>query len=193
MHSDCLRTLWSISHEQKFSQIWDLCRNTANNIKFHHIKNSVKMNDWIFQWIEKNLVFGPILVHFPKYWGKKIIFQNLSGTTSYGFLAPYQNSEKTNDTIPRKGPDRRTDRPYFIEPFRLSPGVQKGLGTSFQVTFFIKYFDKKFSFVILHKLVKFHYQTMFTCWGIWWRHDIWISEKSKFDYIKSEKSFQIEI
>ena len=25
-----LRTFWPISQEQKFSQIWDLCRNTAN-------------------------------------------------------------------------------------------------------------------------------------------------------------------
>ena len=29
--------------------------------------------------------------------------------------------------------------------------------------------------------------------GIWWRHDIWIFEKSKFDYLKNEKSFQSEI
>ena len=31
----------------------------------------------------------------------------LSRTTSYGFLAPCQNLEKTNDTIPRKRPDRQ--------------------------------------------------------------------------------------
>ena len=29
--------------------------------------------------------------------------------------------------------------------------------------------------------------------GIWWRHDIWISEKLKFFYPKNEKSFQSEI
>ena len=33
-----------------------------------------------------------------------------SRTTSYGFLAPCQNLEKTNDTIPRKRPDRQKDR-----------------------------------------------------------------------------------
>ena len=38
----------------------------------------------------------------------------------------------------------------------------KGPGTSFQVTFCIELYDKKFTFVILHKLVKFHYQTVFT-------------------------------
>ena len=34
----------------------------------------------------------------------------LSCTTSYGFLAAYQNLEKTKDTIPRKRLDRRMDR-----------------------------------------------------------------------------------
>ena len=76
---------------------------------------------------------------FPIF-GAKIIFPEnpvLSCTTSYGFLAPCQNLEKVNDTIQRKHPvrqkdrkiDRRmegwTDRPYFIGPFWLLPGVQK--------------------------------------------------------------------
>ena len=33
---------------QNFSQIWDLCRNTVNNINFHYRSNSVKINDQIF-------------------------------------------------------------------------------------------------------------------------------------------------
>ena len=33
----------------------------------------------------------------------------LSNATSYGFLAPFQNLEKTNDPIPRKQPDRQED------------------------------------------------------------------------------------
>ena len=59
----------------------------------------------------KNPVFGPFLVHFPNFEGKKNFSENLalSHTTSYGFLAPCQNLEKTNDRIPRKYPDRRTD------------------------------------------------------------------------------------
>ena len=81
----------------------------------------------------------------------------------------------------------------------------KELGTSFQAIFFIKFFDQNLSFVILHKLTKFHYQTVFTfqviqqnvfhvsCLGVWWRHDIWISEKKNFDYLKNEKSFRSEI
>ena len=56
---------------------------------------------------------------------KEFFFQK-SGTTSHEFLAPCQNLEKTNDSIPRKCLDRRKDRrmdgstnrrtssPYFI-------------------------------------------------------------------------------
>ena len=60
-------------------------------------------------------------------------------------------------------------------------------GTNFQATFFIEFFDKKFSFIMLHKLVKFHYQNVFTrlsklfskmclVFNAWaWCHNIWIS------------------
>ena len=49
LQSDMLRTFWPISQEQKFSQIWDLRRNTTNNISFHYRTNSVKINNQIFQ------------------------------------------------------------------------------------------------------------------------------------------------
>ena len=68
------------------------------------------------------LIFGP----FSQILGQKNFFPEnpaLSRTTSYGLLAPCQNSEKTNDTIPRKRLDGRTDRPYFIGPLRLPPGL----------------------------------------------------------------------
>ena len=58
----------------------------------------------------KNPVFGPFLVHFPILGAKKNYFLEnlaLSRTTSYGFLAPCQNLEKSNDTIPRNHSDRR--------------------------------------------------------------------------------------
>ena len=29
-----------------------------------------------------------------------------------------------------------------------------------------------------------------SCLGVWWRHNIWISEKLKFDSLKNEKSFR---
>ena len=91
-----------------------------------------------------------LLVNFPNFWGKKVFLENsaLLRTTSYEFLEPYQNLEKSDDTILRKRPDRRKDertegqtdgrtdgrkdgntagridRPYFIEPFQLRPGLQ---------------------------------------------------------------------
>ena len=58
---------------------------------------------------------------------------------------------------------------------------------------------------MLNKPAKFHYQSVFTSqaiqWnvfrvsylGIWWQHDIWISEKLKFDCFQNEKSFWSEI
>ena len=94
--------------------------NTANNINLHYRSNSVKINDQIFQKIEKNPVFG-------LFWTKKNFPENpaLSRTTSCDFLALCQISEKTNDAIPRKRLNRRMDRPYFIGPFPPPPGVQK--------------------------------------------------------------------
>ena len=43
LQSDWLITFWQISQELKFSQIWNLCENTANNIKFPYRTNSVKI------------------------------------------------------------------------------------------------------------------------------------------------------
>ena len=65
---------------------------------------------------------------FPIFGAKNIFPENpaLSRTTLYGFLASCQNLEKTNDTIPRKRPDRRKDgQTLFIGPFWLTSGVQK--------------------------------------------------------------------
>ena len=77
--------------------------------------------------------FQPIFSPFSQFWRQKKFSDNpaLSSTTSYGFLAPCQNLEKTDDAIPRKHPDGRTDgrkdRPYFIGHFRLPPGVHKAI------------------------------------------------------------------
>ena len=62
---------------------------------------------------------------FPNLGAKNFFPENpaLSRTTSYALLAPCQNSEKTNDTIPRKRLDGRTKRPYFIGALRLPPWV----------------------------------------------------------------------
>ena len=57
---------------------------------------------------------------------------------------------------------------------------------------------------MLHKLAKLHCQTVFTshviqqnvfcisCLGIWWRHDIWIFEKLKSDYLKNKRGFKVK-
>ena len=37
---------------------------------------------------------------------------------------------------------------------------KKVFETSFRATFFVECLDKNFSFVILHKLTKFHYQSL---------------------------------
>ena len=73
--------------------------------------------------------------------------------------------------------------------------IKKGLELVFRPYFPNNFLIKKFPIAILHKLAKFHYQTVFpvSFLGIWWCHDIWISEKLKFDYLKKEKRFQSEI
>lgn len=48
--------------------------------------------------------------HFSSFGGKKSLFEkSTTVTTLHEFLAPYQNSEKTNDPIPRKYLDGRTE------------------------------------------------------------------------------------
>ena len=64
--------------ELKFSQIWNGCRNAANNINFHYRINSVRINDKFFSINSKNPVFGTFLVCFPNFGGKKI-FSGKSG------------------------------------------------------------------------------------------------------------------
>ena len=70
----------------------------------------------------KNPVFDPFWALFPSFPPENLA---LSCTTPYEFLVLCQISEKTNDAIPRKRLNRRMDRPYFIGPFPLPPGVQK--------------------------------------------------------------------
>ena len=60
----------------------------------------------------KKPCFWPIFGTFPQFSGKKVFFLEnpaLSRTTPKEFLAPFQISEKTYHTIPRKCLDRRTD------------------------------------------------------------------------------------
>ena len=76
--------------------------------------------------------FWPI---FPILGAKKVFHEiKLLCATSYGFLAPCQNSEKSNDPISRKHPDSqeaRMHRPYFIGSFQLLLSGGKGAQTLF--------------------------------------------------------------
>ena len=91
---------------KKISQMWDLCSNTVNDVKFHYETNSVKINNQVFPKIHKTMFLSHFWSIFPILGAKKIFPENpvLSRTTSYGFLAP-----KNNDTIPRKHPEREKD------------------------------------------------------------------------------------
>ena len=92
----------------RFFPISDLCRNTAHNINFHYRTNSVEINGLNFSLNSRNPIFGLFLPHFFNFWSKNVFLKTptMSGTTSKEFLAPCKNSEKSNDPIPRKHPDR---------------------------------------------------------------------------------------
>ena len=91
-------------------QIWDLCRNVANNISFHHRPNCKKK--WPnFPANPKNLTFGAFLAHFLHFLCKKKTYDEilLSRTTFYGFLTACEKLEITNDPIPRKHLDGQAE------------------------------------------------------------------------------------
>ena len=69
-----LRNILAYISGTKIFQIWDLWRNTANNINFHYRTNSVTVDDKIFQYIQ-NTIF---LVHFSSFWGKKFFSAKFS-------------------------------------------------------------------------------------------------------------------
>ena len=45
LQSDWSRAFSPLSQEPDFSQVWDLCKNTSNTIKFLYKSNSEKIND----------------------------------------------------------------------------------------------------------------------------------------------------
>ena len=87
-----------------FSWIWDLHRNTINNINFHsRTTNSVKINNQIFHQIQKNLFFLTI----SRILGAKRFSEKIQYCHNR-FLAPCQNLKKTKYSVPR-WKDRRKD------------------------------------------------------------------------------------
>ena len=84
LQSDCPRAFWSISQKPDFSQIWDFRGNIEKQL------TAKLFNE-----------FGPFFL----FSGDKnflVKYLALSCTTSYGFLIPCQNLEKSNDPVPRK-------------------------------------------------------------------------------------------
>ena len=84
LQSDCPRAFWSISQKPDFSQIWDFRGNIEKQL------TAKLFNE-----------FGPFFL----FSGEKnflVKYLALSCTTSYGFLIPCQNLEKSNDPVPRK-------------------------------------------------------------------------------------------
>ena len=74
MQSDWL-IFWPIKEEQRFSQIWDLGKNTANNMNFHYRTNSIKTNDQILH--SKNLVYWPNFSPLSQFWRQNKFLQNI--------------------------------------------------------------------------------------------------------------------
>ena len=85
LQSNWLRTFWPLSQEPKFFQIWDLCRNTANNKNFHYRTNSLKINDNIFPYIQKTLFLTHSWSIFPIL-GAKTFFSGKSGSVTHNFI-----------------------------------------------------------------------------------------------------------
>ena len=120
-------------------------------MNFRYSTNSVKTSDIFFNKFLKTCFWSIFWSIFPIEAEK--IFSRKSGchTISYGFLAPCQYLEKTNDTIPRKCPDRRKggrkatagSPKYLIRIFffEMRPLEEETLGNVFQAilacTFFV--------------------------------------------------------
>ena len=114
LQPDWPRQFRPISQKQKISQIWDLCRNTAYNISFHYRTNS-SFNKF------KNSVFGP----FCKIFGQKI--SRKSSSTMQNLIQVFSTMpkfrKKTNDTIPRKHLNRKTEgEPTLWDPSSYRQG-----------------------------------------------------------------------
>ena len=83
----------------------------------------------------------PIFNPFPNFFWQIFFFPKikLSWKTSYGFLAPFQNSEKSNNQIPRKHPNKlqeeRRDKPPF---HRILLATTGGLTSTTQVDCHLK-------------------------------------------------------
>ena len=106
LQSDWWRPFWTIYQEQDLSQIKDLCM-ALQIIKIFIIEQIQRKLMTIFFFKFKKPYFWPIFGPFPKFLQQKILTKNQAIIHNFvRVLAPSQNSEKSNDPIPRKHPDR---------------------------------------------------------------------------------------
>ena len=103
LQSGCLRAFWPISREHDFSN--RICAETQQIKQIFIIKQiQCKLMTKFFVKFKKTFFLA-----ISSIFGAKKVFSNnpdQSRTTSNGFLAPCRNSKKSNDSIPRKHPDR---------------------------------------------------------------------------------------
>ena len=66
----------------KYFPKYGICARTQQIISLYYRTNSVKINDYTFQWIQKTLFFGPFLVHFPNFRSKKKFTHNFIWVSS---------------------------------------------------------------------------------------------------------------
>ena len=123
--SDWLHSIITMPTKRFFDQVLiDVSFINMQKIRLFHleiwlIKKSCNMIGW-----EQ---FGPHLrnKNFPKYGICVWTQQNMAlwRITLYEFLAPCQNSEKTNDTIPWKRPDRLTVVLFLLSSLVTCPSL----------------------------------------------------------------------
>ena len=126
LQCDWLRAFCPISQEHS---------NTANDISFYYITNSVKINDHIFQ-IQKTY-FWPFFDPFFQFFVTKKSFSKKSGTVAQNVLwvfstmskfrkkliFPFQENVRTDGRT-----SERANRLYFKVPFQLPPeGHTRGI------------------------------------------------------------------
>ena len=102
LQSDWLRRFWPISQKPDFSQIWDLCKNTVNSIDQSQKKTMKNFSNKF-----KNFIFDPS----STFWGQMFFFSKIPAVTHNTKSASnaMRVSEQTNEPIPRKVSDRRTE------------------------------------------------------------------------------------
>ena len=118
LQSDWPRAFWPISQKSNFFQIWNLNRNTANNINFHYRSNSQNITNKISQKI-KTHIFGRFL-------GARL-FHNIRLCYKQLRVSKNMPQFRKNYLIPRKRlEDGRNEGPIlFLRTYPFTVGVSK--------------------------------------------------------------------